>query len=611
MLKRYLILLIPIYIFANTILIDANKKFENITPYINYFLDEKSQYDINYILTHKNLFHKSNKNKLLFGYKYNSSLWIWIKLKNPTNKKIVKILEYDYPIQEKIIIYDIKNNSIYFNGYFSKKFPPKYITHPIKLTFFPYETKEFIIKAKDENVGLIAKLNLWNIDEFEKNNENKKLINILFLGGMLALILYNIFLLFLTKDITYFYYIIMVTTFLILELFVSGFFPLYIQNFYLTKIDLYVLLLIMAFSMIFFASYFLELEKKFSKINNFLIYVTLFIFILFALNITDLVSTYIQRFFYLFLFVLLIAIGIYTFVKGNKQAKYYIFGWILLLVSAILLGLNQAGIIDWIDNFPYIGKISIFTEALLFSMALSARINTFRDEKEKAIEMLLNIKDQEKLKLEEYAEKKTKELRYALDEKDVLIKELHHRVKNNLQIIISLLRLQSDKIENKKLSQILLESENRIRALSSVHEMLYKSDNIAEIDAREYLENLVKEISLSFSYKENIKVTVISNAKLSMDKAIYCGLIINELITNAFKHAFDDNHGEIEVALIERPKDYELTIRDNGKGIGNSLNFGNSLGIKLVNTLIKKQLKGTIEVISEDGTFYIINFDKK
>lgn len=599
-------------IFADIVFVDPFTKVENITPKIEYFFDKKSKYSLkNIIENEKNLFKKSNKNKLLFGYEYDSTLWIKVKFKNISNQKVTKILEYDYPIQEYILFYDLNSKKILKSGYLNKKPPVKYITHPIKLTFSPYETKTLLIKAKDKNVGLIAKLNLWDTKEFEISNENRKLINILFLGGMIALIIYNIFLFFLTKDVTYFYYVVMVSSFLIIELFVSGFFPLYIENFFLNKTDIYILLLIMAFSMIFFTSNFLDLENKFPKIYNFLNIVTAFIFILFALNLTDMASTTFQRLTYMILFFVLVFIAIYAYIKGIKQAKYYLFGWVLLLVSAVLLALNQAGFANWIDNFPYIGKVSIFSEAILFSMALSARINAIKDEKERATRLLLEQRERENIKLEEYAEQKTKELRYALEEKDVLLKELHHRVKNNLQIIISLIRLQSDKIDDERLNSILIQSENRIRALSSVHELLYKSSNIAEIDAKLYLDILINEISYSLNYQEKIKVFIISNAKLSMDKAIYCGLIINELVTNAFKHAFKNKkNGVIEVSLIEKPEEYELIIRDNGVGIKNIESFKKNLGLQLVTTLVKKQLKGNIEIEGDFGTAYYINFKK-
>jgi len=265
MYKNLFIILIflAINLSSNPIEINEYKKVKNITSEIEYFFDKESKYSLKDILTNENLFKRSYKNKLLFGYAYKSSLWIKIVLKNPTNKKIVKILDYDYPVQEKLQLFDINNKSYILGGYKYKKYPAKYLTHPVKLIFNPHEKKNLILKANNENVGFIAKLNLWNLKEFEEANTNKKIILFLFLGGMAALIIYNLFLLFLTKDITYFYYIVMVGSFVTLELFISGFFPLYFQNFFMRKTDLYILLLIMAYSMIYFTSNFLDLEKNF------------------------------------------------------------------------------------------------------------------------------------------------------------------------------------------------------------------------------------------------------------------------------------------------------------------------------------------------------------
>ncbi len=586
------------------ILIYPDTKEKNITPFVKYFIDETGGYDEETVQNRNDLFKTSAKEKLLLGYRYDSVLWIKFSLYNPTDKTIVKYIEYDYPIQEYFTLYDLTEKKSYEGGYLAPNRDRRFYTFPVKIVLKPSQKKDFLIRATDKNIGMIAKLNVTDLQTLLKKSDQADKLNFLFLGSIVALLVYNMFLLLLTRDVTYFYYILMMSTFLILELFMSGFLAKYIENFYVSRIDIYILLLVMAFSLAMFTSSFLDLPNRYPDMQRVIHYLLIFLVMLFLLNITDVVPTLAQRVLYMMSFSILIYIGVYAYKNGSKQAGYYIFGWALLLCSAVLMATHQAGLLDWYDKIPHIGKFSIFAEGILFSMALSARINTLKNEKEKAIQMLLKERKKEQEKLENYAREKTKELKLAIDEKTMLLKELHHRVKNNLQIVISLLRLQSDKFDNHEINEILTKSENRIKAISSVHELLYKSDSIIEIDMQHYFESLSKDISDSFSKEVDIKVD--SRVKMGMDKAIYCGLILNELLTNSLKYAFEKS-GEIRVNLVHIDHSYTLTIQDNGKGFDIKATKS-GLGMQLVKTLVTKQLKGRMRIECNGGTKYIISF---
>ncbi len=576
----------------------------NITPQIYYYLDTTSTLTLSFMHRHPRLFEKSHKKKLLFGYKYKSTLWLKVPLKNESNTTITKVLEYDYPIQEYLWFYD--GNKTVASGYRLKKFPSKYIMHPYFVKLAPHEKRTIYIKAQDKNVGLIAKLNLLNVKEYFYKNENAKIFNILFFGAILALIIYNAYLFVLTKDSSYVYYVIMVGSFFILELFEDGFFSLFIKGFYLDKNVIYFLLLIVAEAIVGFTVSFLEIKKRFPKIYMFLQGLAIFLAILFVFTIAGIIPTVVQRLLYIFLFFIVLMIGYYTMRHGVKQAHYYLYGWIFLFIYALLLTLHQAGFLDWLDYMPYLGKIAVFTEAILFSMALSARINAYKQEREEAIKQLLQQKQLENVQLEAFAEKKTAKLRATLEEKELLLKEVHHRVKNNLQIIISLLRLQADTIGDEKLAKILGESENRIRALSGVHEMLYKTDSLARIDTKNYFTMLAREILRSLGDGKDIRFDIESDVQLPMDKAIYCGLIVNELITNSLKHAFDENGGTIHIHMRKEAGEYILIYEDDGKGMNEEAK--RSLGTILIQTLVERQLKGKIRLLPSEGTKYLIRF---
>jgi PAS domain S-box-containing protein len=218
--------------------------------------------------------------------------------------------------------------------------------------------------------------------------------------------------------------------------------------------------------------------------------------------------------------------------------------------------------------------------------------------------------------------KQTEELIQAsLLEKETLLKEIHHRVKNNLQIISSLLRLQSRQIQDQQTLELFKESQNRVQAMALIHEKLYQSSNLAQIDFQEYITTLVEHLCRSYDIHQpaiTIKINV-EPVPLPIDTAIPCGLIINELVSNSLKYAFPGNQGgEICLKLqfgaspCNAPVDTEqfiLTVRDNGIGLPENLDFRNtsSLGLQLVCRLAK-QIRGSLELNRCQGTEFNLVF---
>ncbi len=204
------------------------------------------------------------------------------------------------------------------------------------------------------------------------------------------------------------------------------------------------------------------------------------------------------------------------------------------------------------------------------------------------------------------------QLKSSLKDKDMLLREIHHRVKNNLQIISSLLNLQSRYIEDEDALDVFTESQNRVRSMAIIHEKLYKSESMSKIDFGEYISNLTK--SLFYNYRVDpsriILKKKIEKIFFDVDTAIPCGLIINELLTNCLKHAFpDDRRGLIDIKLRNNGDSYVLNISDDGVGFPGDVNFRDteSLGMQLVNNLVK-QIDGTIELNSKTGTNFKIEF---
>ncbi len=205
-------------------------------------------------------------------------------------------------------------------------------------------------------------------------------------------------------------------------------------------------------------------------------------------------------------------------------------------------------------------------------------------------------------------------MKAALKEKDVLLKEIHHRVKNNLQIISSLLKLQSKNIKDELVLEIFKESQNRVRSMALIHEKLYQSKDLANINFKGYVWDLVADLFRSYGANAG-KIALqmdVEDIPLGVEVAIPCGLIINELVSNALKYAFPEGkEGQISITFrsLDEGK-INLTIGDNGVGIPEDLDIKTTetLGLHLVNILAEDQLQGQIKLDRTKGTEFQIEF---
>ena len=205
-------------------------------------------------------------------------------------------------------------------------------------------------------------------------------------------------------------------------------------------------------------------------------------------------------------------------------------------------------------------------------------------------------------------------LRRSLREKEALLREIHHRVKNNMQIITSLLKIQSMYFNDKKILDMIRESQNRITSMSLIHEQLYRSGNLSDIDCASYLKRLVSNLKSSFgSVASGIEIKIMADEiKTSPDIAIPCGLIINELVSNSFKYAFPGKSKGFVSVIFRRAGDnnLELIVEDNGIGIIRDIdiNMEKTLGLKLVKNLTEHQLSGCLEIKKDKGVQVKVSF---
>lgn len=210
--------------------------------------------------------------------------------------------------------------------------------------------------------------------------------------------------------------------------------------------------------------------------------------------------------------------------------------------------------------------------------------------------------------------KHEQELEYAVHEKNVLLQEIHHRVKNNLAVISGLLQIQQFETEDEALNKILGNSVSRIKSMALIHEKLYRSKSLSHLEFDDYLKDLISTISRSQTHNNNFEIQIESDKTiLNVNQGVPCALILNEIISNAIEHAFvGREHGTIWVSLKENGDRITISIKDDGIGIPDGLleKRRQSMGLTIIQTLIK-QLHSKLEVIVDNGTKFSFSFEKQ
>lgn len=608
--KIFFFLLVHTLTYANPLVINEELKSVDLLSYSEIYIDESRSLTINEIRKSDHLFKKNDKKLLGFGYSPDFDVWIKFTLKNNSSKVITKIIEYDNALTTNIEFYNPSNEYIKEeDGLFLKKLHNNIINPIFEIKLEPNESVTYYVKASSYITTLIVKLNLWDTSAFYEKEILHQFVLALFFGAMFILAIYNLSIYFFTKDISYLYYVLYIFGIIIHHTLYVGIAFIYLVKeewvIYIVELaSVFVSLPIIALSL--FTKSFLQITKyKILNIilNTFLIlyFISIFFFIL-----TDEYNKF-RSIIPFILLSYLIGLSIYSAFKRNRQAYFVLVGWLMIFIAITFMFLSSSGIFNIYKYFPYFVEASLILEGIVFSIALADRINSLQKEKQEANQKLIIQEQNEKQKLKSLVNEKTNNLKIALDEKGLLLKELNHRVKNNMQTIVSLIRLQSDGIKDEKYKDILETIQNRINAMGHLHELLYNQNDISDINAYEYFELIIEEIN--DSYESDIEINFDIQSRLKIEHAVYCGLILNELMTNSFKYAFPNKRGHINVKLYKENSQIILIFSDNGIGYKQEKN-PNSLGLILINTLTRQQLKGEIDIKSDNGVIVNINWNE-
>jgi len=538
------------------------------------YIDKTNKLTINTI--DKANFKPSNTSKVNLGY-ISETVWLKFSISNKTNQPIKKVLVLDNQMLDHITFFrgggkEIKGVLHYTN------FDEKILDFYFDISLQPNEIKNYYLKVSSLSCAVYFKLSVMDKEELYQAEITHQLILTLFFGAMMALIIYNIFVYYFTKDFSYVYYILYLS-FTIWNHISYTCMGLYVVPYSFIETDAFLAIFYMAFISIFalmFTREFLNI-KRYKKIDiGFKLFIGLsiisLIFITPEFYPIDLVVILLFS-----SFLYMITTTWYLLYKGEENAKFIVVGWFIAFIGWTMIATYNYGLYSLIETYPYFYEFTIFTEAILFSIALVNKLN------------------------------KTKELENSLNTSKVLSKELHHRVKNNMQFIISLYRLKlNDELTN-TIDTKLKEVENSIKSISTIHEILYDRDDLDSIDTEEYFTILLDELKSTYKAK-NIDINLDSSVAVDIHKAIYCGLILNELVTNAFKYAFVGKEtGKIDISIEAKDKQTIMRIKDDGVGYEKE-NKSGGFGLVLVESLVKNELKGEIECINKNGAKYKILF---
>jgi len=602
-----LFILIGISSEANTIDISQDKQI-SLLENSSVYLDEK-QLTIHEVLE-QNLFETYHKFHINIGVS-RKTIWIKFRLQNPTKKSIEKLLILTSPLLEYIALYkssDLNTPIIKGVSHITKEHTTLFPFYNIQLD--AKTSQDYYLEVKSLYEPIDFGLRVQDKNEYLAEDRAEQFVNIMLIGMVLALMLYSFLVSFYTKDKSYSYYSFYLFFLIYQQMTYLGLTQIYFPPYFII-IDISIPIIkinILLITAALFAMYFLKTNQRPILHKIYKLFIFIAIIEILVLSIPDMHNLNIVIITGALFIIFNLSASIISYLQGYTQARLFIVGFSIVFFSYFLIILDAIGLTSIMQDFQNILMFGTAFEALILSLAFADRYVILQEEKEKVdTRILIESKDRASI-IENEVIKKTHELNHALKTKELLLEEVHHRVKNNLQVILSMIRLQNDEIEDKIVKEKFINLENRINAIAKTYNMLLIKDNLEEIDMQEYIDSLLLDIQGTVNHKNHqISIKTDIDAMIPLRESVYIGLIINELVTNAYKYAFDDHKGTISISLHHNKNDFILTVKDDGKGFIVEEN-NNTLGLKLIHTLVYDQLEGNMEIFTNNHTKYIIRF---
>ena len=611
-LREILKYLISLFLFINflyanssTLLLEDGFSFnENFE--ISYLKDSSNELNIEEV-SNSNDFQK-HSNKFSFGY-LKDTVWIKVDLKNISSKEdfILSINEHFYE-KANIYYFDKSKNlwKVLENGVFTpikqRDIQTSKLAFDFKIQQNSSQTIFIELKAKYPYFGNISVYskdyfftsNLLNIDSFF----------ILQFGILFIIIIFNLFLWLSLKEKVYIYYVGYTFFALVYLINISGILIYFDLQHYMYKLHFSVSLCII-FLALFSIEYF-EANKYF-KASVFVIKILILLLFLFAFMMVAVSyspwNNFMNHLITLILITLIIS-SIKIYRKGQYFLKYYIFAISIYFSSVIIFILFVTGILEYNYFYRYAYLYFLSLEIIVFALILSNRYNIIKNEQIKTQNELISLQINQNRLLENEVKKKTLKLTKLVKERELLVKEVFHRVKNNFHVITAFLWFESKKEGNKNR---FIELINRIKSMSLIHEYLCNSKDLININVREYIKELISTITQTYSIS-NLKINShVEEINIDLEHLMSLGVILNEIISNSIKHHPKDKTIILDVLCFKKDGNIVLQIVDNGLGF-DLISHKTGFGLALIKDFSKKLPEGIYSFKKDEGTIFELIF---
>ena len=526
----------------------------------------------------KKKFIKNRKVLLGCGYSPKYAVWIRFTLTNRTNHTIEKIIEYGNPLTSYVEFFEdgvLKKE----DGLLNLSKHRYYLNPTLKVTLKPHQSKTFYIRASSKITTLIVKLNLWSPNEFIAKDMSSKVMLALFFGAVLIVILYNLFIFILTKELNYLLFSLFFLSVSFHHFMYKGLAKLYFST---QTIEALIscsscIVALPIFFLALFTQRLLNL-KNYPKLNKLLIYIgLLYVSSIVIIWYTELYS-YRSVFMVITLFYLFL-VTTYLFFKKNKKAPLLFFSWLVVISSAIFMYLSSLGVYDIFTHYPY------YTEAVL-----GVGIVAFSF---KAITAKLKAMEQE---------------RKSAKKSELMLKEYKHRVANQNQNILNFLSIHQHYLQDRELQEFFKSLEHRVMVTIEVFSKLENTTTNKIVNTYNYFSLITEKLKESFD-ANHVTISIESDVFMNAKDTTTCCYIVNEAVCNAFKYAFRGlPSGEIKISLEETKEEYTLKIKDNGEGFKNKRE--NGTGLEIIKKLATLQLDGSLKIEQKSGVMLEIKWSK-
>ncbi|CAA6816249.1 MAG: Unknown protein [uncultured Sulfurovum sp.] len=606
--KLFILLCFYGYLHAN---IDIYSEMQEVNDFeLAYHYDHNKSHTIESIQKVK--FKETTSNMFTFGF-ISGNTWFKLTINNQTQNEqfIFQLIE---PFFQRIHFYSQKNNQWHQQNvglrYYEKNKSKENLSPIFPFTVKPHQTKTIYLQfAPDRKTAgfSFGRFHLSTQSAFNhKNILSNYLFYFFFLGSMFLLILFNLFLFIKFHDIIYFYYTMYILFFSLYVTIYSGLIHYFGLSLWYRELILSMPIFLVF--LILFTDKLLKLDYYLPRLHKLLIFM-IWIYLLSLPYMLYDYSNWMKIFGVSTVTFAPITIfaSLYVAYKGHKEARLYLVGAIFYISGLTILPLMANGTLPHTLFTHYSFSVLSYIEIMFFSFILVNRFYTTQNEKIKLQDDLLEIQKNNEEILEKKVKERTNKVNQLLKEKEVLLKEVYHRVKNNFQMVISLLWIENENKKSNDDDDSLLELINRIKSMALIHQYLLGMDDYAEIKTQKYLHQINVEIQKSYTQKLVNIHDKIDDFTLSADHALALGIIVNELLTNSIKHFKKDERCILQLTCQKIDNEILLIVQDNGEGF-DLKHQRNSFGLKLIKQFAKKLHASKSEFTFENGTRYELIF---